>query len=138
MTVIFYNVYFIVSLLSLLPCLWDILLGEKSLSGNDQLSFHNPYNIFGLQAKTPDLHFRVGSKHHNKHGSHVLKQRKLMSCLLQPFFQVFIHKFVCLIASRPVSWHSYLSNMMLCNNFSEHFQMLYNWLKISHDYFLYI
>ena len=47
--VIFYNLYLIVSLLSLLPCLWGILLGRKSLSVNDQLSFHNLYDMLGLQ-----------------------------------------------------------------------------------------
>ena len=79
--VIFYNLYLIVWLLSLLPCLWGILLGRKSLSVNDQLSFHNLYDMFGLQtcqtncllqANTPALHLRVGSKHHGKYGSHVL------------------------------------------------------------------
>ena len=114
--VIFYNLHLIVSLLSLLPCLWGILLGRKSLSVNDQLSFHNLYDMFGLQtcqtncllqANTPALHLRVGSKHHGKYGSHVPQQRKLMPCLLQPFFQVFSYKFVCLLQGRLVCFHIY-------------------------------
>ena len=125
----------IVLLLTSLPCLWGILLCEISLSVNNQLSFHNPYDMFRLQTcqtncvlqtKAAAIHFRVGSKLHDEHGRHALQQRKLMSCLLQPFFQVFIDKFV--FASRPSRLLSYLSNM-LCNNFCEHFQKLYDWLK---------
>ena len=35
---------------------------------------------------------------------------------------------ICVFASRPSRLLSYLSNM-LCNNFCEHFQKLYDWLK---------
>ena len=60
-----------------------------------------------LQTKAAAIHFRVGSKLHDEHGRHALQQRKLMSCLLQPFFQVFIDKFVCLLQGRLVCFHIY-------------------------------
>ena len=36
---------------------------------------------------------------------------------------------ICVFASRPSRLLSYLSNMMLCNNFYEHLRMLHDWLK---------
>ena len=83
-----------------------------------------------LQTNTPALHFRVGSRHHGKHGSHVSQQRKLTSCLLQSFFQDFsFYSQICMFVSKPSCLLSYLSNMKLCNNFYEHFRTLHDWLK---------
>ena len=113
---------------------WEISLGKLPT-----VFFHNPYDMFGLQTyqtncllqtNTPALHFRVGSRHHGKHGSHVSQQRKLTSCLLQSFFQDFsFYSQICMFVSKPSCLLSYLSNMKLCNNFYEHFRTLHDWLK---------
>ena len=64
----------------------------------------NTSNKLFTSKNIPDLHFRVDSKHHGKYGRGI---PQLMSCLLQPFFQVFIYKPVCFPQDRLVCFYIY-------------------------------
>ena len=82
----------------------------------------NTSNKLFTSKNIPDLHFRVDSKHHVKYGRGI---PQLMSCLLQPFFQVFIYKLVCFLQDRLAGFYIYRT----CSNFYEHFRILHDWLR---------
>ena len=117
--VIFYNLYLIVWLLSLLPCLWGILLGRKSLSQEISLFSQslrharaaNMLNKLFAWSKHTSTSFTCWLQTSRQIWKPHTTAEKTNVLFVAAIFSSFYLQ-ICVFASRPSHLFSYLSTMM--------------------------